>query len=174
MKRIVVVGTSGAGKTTLAKYLSEKLDLSFIWLDELAWLPGWKMMEQDKLAKIIDEKTSGDRWALDGNYYRYREIFWPKATHIIWLNYSFRVIFWRCLKRTIRRSWTKEKLFNGENRESFYQSFFTKHSILVWVLKTFWKHRREYPEMFKVDQYKYVKIIELKNQKELDEFLDQL
>lgn len=42
MKRINVVGTSASGKTTFSKQLAEKLNLSFIELDNLFWQDDWQ------------------------------------------------------------------------------------------------------------------------------------
>jgi adenylate kinase family enzyme len=74
LQRIVVVGTTGSGKTTLAGQLSERLGSPHIELDELNWGPNWTMRPDDVFRKSADEATSRDRWVLDGNYGRTRDI----------------------------------------------------------------------------------------------------
>jgi len=73
--------------------------------------------------------------------------------------------------RTISRAITKEELFSG-NRESFIMSFFSKESILLWVLKSFPRRKREYPKLFKTGKYPHLRIIELRNRCQADELID--
>ena len=54
---------------------------------------------------------------------------------IIWLNFPFPVVLRQAIYRTIKRAYTRETICNG-NTESFRKSFFSKDSILIWVLKT--------------------------------------
>ena len=51
MKKIVIPGNSGAGKTTLALQLQQKLNLPLYHLEQLWWLPGWKEDTRENTAK---------------------------------------------------------------------------------------------------------------------------
>jgi hypothetical protein len=64
-------------------------------------------------------------WIADGNYGSIRERLWPKATQIIWLNYSLTVNIWRGLKRSVGRAVRGDELWHG-NRESFRRTFISK------------------------------------------------
>lgn len=77
-------------------------------------------------------------------------------------------VFWRALKRTITRAYTKEQVCNG-NIESWKQSFFSKESILLWVITTHKKRQREYPILLK--EYSHCTIIELRSPEQADELL---
>lgn len=87
--------------------------------------------------------TQGDRWVVDGNYRFTADITWARATCIIWLDYPFALTFWRTLKRTLRRSLTREVIFSG-NVESFWRSFFTRDSIIWWMLTQHANYHRKY------------------------------
>ena len=156
--RINVVGTTGSGKTTAAKLLSDKLGLRRIELDALFWKPGWEETPDEEFLPVVEEATRGDRWVLDGNYSRTRSIVWPRADTVVWLDYSFPRVFWQLLRRTIRRSVTHELLWNG-CRERFRTSAFSRDSILLWCLKTYWRRRRNYPNVFKQPEYEHLHIL---------------
>jgi hypothetical protein len=68
---------------------------------------------------------------------------WPRATSIVWLNLRFATVFARALRRTMRRSLTGEELYAG-NRESLGRAFLSRESILLWVLQTYGRRRREF------------------------------
>ena len=59
-------------------------------------------------------------WALDGNYGKVRDIVWRQATHLIWLDYSFPLVFWRIFSRTVRRAILREELLLRVERTNSY------------------------------------------------------
>ena len=79
-QRILVLGTTGSGKTTLARKLAEKLDQPHIELDALYWNPGWKVKPLENFRKEVAEAVSGDAWVIDGNYTsKVVDLIWPRA-----------------------------------------------------------------------------------------------
>ena len=74
LKRIVVVGTTGSGKTTMAGRLSSRLGIPHTELDALNWGPNWQTRPQEEFRTAVDEATRGEAWVVDGNYSRAREI----------------------------------------------------------------------------------------------------
>jgi hypothetical protein len=118
----------------------------------------------------IDEQTSQARWVCDGNYSLVRDLVWPRADTIVWLNYSFPLVFGRALRRTIARCITRSTIFSG-NRESFRMSFLSRDSILLWVLRTHHAHRREYPKRFAEAEHSHLQIIELRRHSDAQRLL---
>lgn len=173
MKRVVVVGTSCSGKTIFAGQLADQLAIPHTELDVLHWLPDWQMRPLDEFRSLVKEVAEQDRWVIDGNYSKVRDIIWPSATHLVWLNYPFWTIFSRALRRTFRRVATREELFAG-NRENLRQALFDPELIVWWVLRTYKRRRREYPQLFQLPQNKHLGIIEFKNQVEADRFIANL
>ncbi len=141
--RIVVVGTSGSGKTTLAAAIASRTGAPHTEIDALHWRPGWTPAPREELRAAIDAVTSRSRWVVDGNYDSLRDIVWPRATLIVWLDYPFPIVFARVVRRTVGRIVRRDALFSG-NRESFRQSFLSRHSIILWMLTTFRRRRRTY------------------------------
>ncbi len=170
MKRVVVIGTSCSGKTTFASQLADQLSITHTELDGLHWLPDWQMQPLEEFCSFVAEIAGQDRWVIDGNYGKVRDIVWPRATHLVWLNYPFRTIFSRALRRTLRRVVSREELFAG-NRESLMRALFNPEAIVWWVLRTYRRRRREYPQLFQLPQNKHLEIIELKDQIEADRFI---
>ncbi len=68
MKKVLVIGSGGAGKSTFAKRLSEKTGLEVIHLDQLYWQPNWVETPKDEWQEIVKEIIEGDEWILDGNF----------------------------------------------------------------------------------------------------------
>lgn len=100
MKKISIIGSGGAGKSTLAEQLGKKLGIAVYHLDALYWQPGWVEIEKEKWRSIQEDLCSRDSWILDGNY---------GATLDIRLKHSDTIIFldinpYRCLARVIWRS----------------------------------------------------------------------
>ena len=172
-RRIVVIGTSCSGKTSFARKIAEILKLPHIELDAIHWKPGWEATPEDEFRILVKNAIQKDEWIVDGNYSVVRDIVWSRATILIWLNLSFNTIFLRALKRTIKRIVLKEELFSS-NRETLKSTLLNKDSIPLWVIKTYWKRRRKYPEIFREDRFSHLKIIELKDQRDVEEFISKL
>ena len=66
---------------------------------------------------------------------------------MIWLDYSLGTKLTRLLRRTGRRTFTREVLWNG-NTETFREQFFSRNSLFVYLFKTHWEQRRRYKILF--------------------------
>ena len=171
LKRVVVIGTSCSGKTTFAKGLAQALSRQHVELDAINWLPQWTARPPDQFRSLVKEAVAKDEWIVDGNYSRVRDAVWSRATCVIWLNYSFPVVMYRALSRTLRRSWYQETLFSG-NRESLRMTFLSRDSILLWVLKTYRRRRREYSQM--LAERSNVKVLVLTSPEAAERFLNEI
>ena len=77
-RRIVVVGTTGSGKTTVARKLSRRLGIPHVELDALHWEPKWTPAATDVFRQRVAEALKGDAWVVDGNYSKARDLIWPR------------------------------------------------------------------------------------------------
>lgn len=147
MRRVSVIGSSsGAGKTTFARKLAQRLDVPFVELDALFWQQGdWREPDIGVFRARVDEATRGEAWIVDGNYSRARDIVWSRADTVVWLDPPFPVMFWRTLGRTIPRIVRREVLWAG-NRETFRNSFLSRDSLLVYAIKTYPGRRRRFED----------------------------
>ncbi len=88
----------------------------------------------------------------------------------MFLDYPFGLVLGRLLKRTWRRSLHQEELCNG-NRETLRQSFFSRDSILIWLLRTYWKKRQQYPVLFQQPEYAHLLIVRLRSPQAAEKWL---
>ena len=172
-QRIVVVGTSGCGKTVFARLLAQSLRCPCVELDELYWGPQWTPKPDAEFRRLVEAAASAPRWVADGNYGRVRDILWPRATTIVWLNYSFQRVLLRALRRTLGRLITREPLWHG-NKESVRLQFFSRKSILLWVISTFHRRREELASLRATGRYPHLSWVELRRPKDAEPFLRSL
>ena len=160
MQRITVVGTTGSGKTIMAREISARLGVPYVELDALFWGANWSETPREIFRERVDLALRGNAWVVDGNYSKVRDIVWGRADTLIWLDYPLWLILWRLLWRTTTRVISGEELWNG-NRESFREAFFSKKSLFVWALKTYRKLRRDYPRLIQEPQYMHLQMVRL-------------
>jgi adenylate kinase family enzyme len=160
-QRIVVIGTTGSGKTTLARRLAQRFECPHVELDALHWEPGWQEAPLDVFRARVSQALTGDRWVVDGNYSKVRDLVWSRANTLVWLDYPLRVIMSRLLWRTLCRVVTQEKLWNDNHEEA--TTLFSRDSIVLWALKTYRRHRRVYPPLFQRPEYAHLQVVRLRS-----------
>ena len=146
MKRIVILGATGSGKTTFGRKLAARLGYAATDLDDLHWLPGWTPRPTAEMYPLAEAAALKDDWVIMGNYSKVRQAVWPRADAFIWLDYPFARVFWQLLRRSVLRAIDKNLICNG-NTES-WRLFFSKNSIMVWLFQSYWRRKREYGAIF--------------------------
>jgi adenylate kinase family enzyme len=103
MKRILVIGSSGAGKSKLARDLGKILNLPVINLDAHFWNPGWVETPKPEWKRKVGELIKGEEWIMDGNYGGTLEMRLQAADTVIFLYYSRYLCLWQGLMRQMTR-----------------------------------------------------------------------
>ena len=173
IRRICVVGTTGCGKSTLAGNIGRILHIPHIELDALHWEPGWKESDREITRSRVKSIARNDVWVIDGNYGFLRDILWPRAQALVWLDYSLPFIFWRLWWRTWKRVLTKEVLW-GTNTERLAPQFFSNDSLFLWAIKTYRRHRQNYISLPNLPEYSHLKVYRLRSPRETERWLDSL
>lgn len=171
--RTVIIGVTGAGKTTTAKRLSNLSGVPHIELDSLHWDPGWQMVERELFRGKVAAALSAPAWVTDGNYSKARDIIWGRASTLIWLDYALPVVMWQLLRRSVKRVLSREALWNG-NRETLRGVFFSRDSLFLWALKSYPKHRAEYPRLLSSAEFAHLKVMRLRSRSETERWLNWL
>ena len=174
-KRLVVVGVTSSGKSTLAEQLAKRFGLDYIELDALFWEPNWKSAPLEVFRARIENATRAKKWIVAGNYHVGRDLIWPKAEVIIWLDYPLLVVFGQLTRRSFKRWWTQELLW-GTNREPLWNHFklWSKESLYNWLFQTYWRRKREYPMLLSQPEYQHLALIRLRHPRETQEWLERL
>jgi adenylate kinase family enzyme len=166
-KRVVVIGVTSSGKSTLAETLARRFDMEFVELDALHWEPNWQEAPLEVFRARVEKATEAKKWSVAGNYHVVRDIIWPKAETIIWLDYPFRIVFWQLSRRTFKRWWTREVLW-GTNVEPFFVHFklWSQDSLFHWLFKSYWRRKREIPIVLSQPEHRHLELIRLYHPKE--------
>jgi adenylate kinase family enzyme len=173
LRRTAVIGSSCSGKTTFARSLAELLEINHVELDAIHWLPEWTKRPVEEFRVLVQNEAAADAWIIEGGYSKVREIIWARATTVIWLDYSFPVVFSRALRRTMRRIFDREILYSN-NRETFGKVFMSRDSILLWVLQSYKRKRRQFSALVQEPKYRDKQILIFRSPRETEEFLLQL
>ena len=86
-ERILILGRTGSGKTTLARELAAALGVPHVELDSLYFGPDFSRAPLPVLRERTSAAIAGDRWVTDGNKRAVRDLVWPRADTIVWLDY---------------------------------------------------------------------------------------
>lgn len=99
LRKVLVIGPGGAGKSTLARRIAEVTGLPMIHLDALYWHPGWRPTPNEEWDRVINELCAREAWVMDGNYGRTLAVRLAACDTVIFLDTPR----WRCLWRIVRR-----------------------------------------------------------------------
>jgi adenylate kinase family enzyme len=146
MRRVVVVGAPGSGKTTTATGIARRLGLPRVELDALHWGPDWTPVDNPIMRDRLRAAVAADAWVVDGNYFSLgsADIVWPRADTIVFLDLPRRTVMRRVLTRSLRRATLRTELWAG-NRESIRNLFFARDSLLWFT----WTEYPKYPNRYR-------------------------
>lgn len=171
--RVHVVGTSGSGKSTVARRLAFVRGVPHIELDALHWLPGWIERDRDEFRTLLKAELDAPAWVVDGNHLgRARDLLWARSTTIVWLDLPRHAVMRQVTTRTLRRWWRREKLWGG-NRERLRKALFSREdSILWWAWTSYARRKRQYAELLGPSCEQ--EVIRLRSRREVDAWLTGL
>src|SRR6266487_2335270 len=102
LKRVLVIGAGGSGKTTVARRLARRTGLPLIHLDAHYWRPGWQPTPADEWRAQVQTFISGDAWIMDGNYGGTLDLRLEACDTVVFLDLPRLVCLWRVLRRQVR------------------------------------------------------------------------
>ncbi|KAF8320666.1 hypothetical protein DL93DRAFT_2052502 [Clavulina sp. PMI_390] len=150
--RFLIIGTSGAGKTTLATQLENAFQLPKLSLDTVFWMPEWKQRPaEDMQARVGEFVATHPSWVIDGNYFRkIGTLALDKSTHIIWLDPPFWKFYPILVYRTIRRYFKLEPTC-ADGCVEHLREFYAKDGLLRWIWDEHDKHLQKFDNVTKGD-----------------------
>jgi adenylate kinase family enzyme len=166
MKKIIIIGSGGAGKSTLAIKLGDILKLPVYHLDNYFWLPGWLQRNRADFNQIVKQLISKNTWIIDGNFQNTMPLRIEACDTVIFLDYSRFTCFLGAVRRYFRNK--------GESSPGMTQGCNEK---LEWeYYKWLWKYPKKRKLIYDLlDIHKdKKKFLVFKNRKESDLFLKSL
>lgn len=160
-RRWLLVGSGGAGKSTLARRLAAALDLPLIHLDREYWRPGWVAIPKDQWRIRVAELASADAWVMDGNYSGTIDMRLDRADVIIVMDTPS----WKCLFRIVKRRWLDRDRPDIPTGCSDQVSL----EFAWWVLSYPWRSR---PKIMRaIDAHADVQVIRLRTARDAERLL---
>ena len=102
MKRILVIGTGGSGKSTVARRLAERTGLPLVHLDALYWRAGWQPTPVEEWRVMVRQLLTPNEWIIDGNYGGTLDLRLEACDTVVFLDLPRIVCLWRVLRRQLR------------------------------------------------------------------------
>ncbi|MEO6891074.1 MAG: hypothetical protein ABI456_16575 [Ktedonobacteraceae bacterium] len=166
MEKIVIIGSPGAGKSTLAKELASILKMRVFHLDRFFWQRGWKGKTRDTRIYLLECLVMEKQWIIEGTYLCSSEPRLNAADTIIFLDMHPLL----CLWRVIKRHW----VYLGRSRRDIPEGCIDKLTLfrILKVLAFPLRERRKLEK--KLRNFPSKKIVRLQSAKEVENFLAQL
>ena len=167
MERILIIGCPGAGKTTLARQLGEKLGLPVVHLDSIFWSPGnWEHLDQKAFDAALLAELEKSQWIIEGNYDRTLPLRLSYCDDVIWLDYSRGV----CMRRWLKRMITNWNYVRPDMAPGCLERFEWDFAKFIWTFNQ--EHRNKYEHLFAACPDK--KLYRFRSPRQLKKFLKTL
>lgn len=170
--RILVLGRTGSGKTTIARELAAALGVPHVELDSLYFGPDLRTAPLSLLRERTSAAIAGHRWVTDGNKRAVRDLVWPRADTIIWLDYRVYVSLWRLAKRArTRTSALSAQAAQTGRRTGLPRQMLTAARGVLTALRSHRGQRRQYPRMFAQPANQHLAVVRLRSPRATREWM---
>ncbi|MBT2486143.1 MULTISPECIES: AAA family ATPase [unclassified Microbacterium] len=170
-ERVLVAGVSGSGKTTLAARLGAAWGLRDVEIDALFHGPNWTPRET--FLDDVRAFAAEDRWITEWQYTSKGTdaILPPRAQLVLWLDYPYRVVRGRLIRRTLARGILRRELWNGNREKGPWNMFHRdpEQNILAWQANTLHKWTERMPQVL-VD-FPHLTIVRLRHPRETERWV---
>ncbi|KQV03636.1 AAA family ATPase [Microbacterium sp. Root1433D1] len=170
-ERVLVAGVSGSGKTTLSGRIGALWGLRHIEIDGLFHGANWT--PRPEFLDDVRAFAAEDRWVTEWQYTSKGTdaILAPRAQLALWLDYPYRVVRGRLMRRTLARGILRRELWNG-NREKGPWNLLNRdpeENILAWQRATLHKWHERFPEM--QERFPHLTVVRLRHPRETERWL---
>jgi adenylate kinase family enzyme len=142
-RRVLVAGTSGAGKTTLARQVAEVLGTGHVEIDALFHGPGW--VPRPTFEAEVEVFSAGPAWVTEWQYPSVRELLADRADLLVWLDLPRWTVLRQVVLRTLRRRLGRPLLWNGNLEPPLWTFLTDPEHIVRWSIRTRHVNRERVP-----------------------------
>ena len=169
MKRILIIGNAGSGKTTFAKVLAEKTNLPLIHLDKLFWCGEWEHLSREEFDDVLQKELDKPEWIIDGNFSRTLPHRLEYADTVFYFDLPTITCLWGSTVRVIK-NYGKTRDDMGGNCPEYFDK--QKASLYKAIFSFNRTHRKKYRKLLEEQNNKNVVIF--KSRKQANRYLKEL
>lgn len=170
-ERVLVAGVTGSGKTTLSRRLAALWELRHVEIDGLFHGPEWT--PRAEFLNDVRAFAADERWVTEWQYTSKGtdEILTPRAQLAVWLDYPYRVVRSRLIRRTLSRSILRTRMWNGNVEKPIWRMLGStpEESILAWQTATLHKWTERFPQV--QERFPHLTIVRLTHPRETERWL---
>jgi adenylate kinase family enzyme len=166
MRKVLVIGSGGSGKSTFANELAAVTGIEVIHLDREYWRPNWEKTPSEEWEARVSAMLKAESWIIDGNFGGTRETRIRAADTVIFLDLSRYICLYRILKRTIK--------FHGQSRPDMAAGCDERFDLefLIWIWNYPKRSRKRVLDELKKRPEKDIRIF--RTRQEISQFLSKL
>ncbi len=163
MQRIHIIGTPGAGKTTLARRIAQQFELPFVELDALFWGAHWMPATTEVFRQRVMSCVRDAHWVVCGNHASVRDLVWVRADTVIWLDYPTLLSASRLMRRALFqiRDWLRGQRTTALGHDS----------LLLYALRANAERSTDFAAIFAQRDHAHLRVLRFRSPTEMEAWL---
>lgn len=167
-RRVIVAGTSGAGKTTMARCVADVLDLPYVEMDSLYHGPQWS--KRAEFESDVRDLVKRGSWVTEWQYTSARPLLLERADALVWLDHPKHTVLRRVAVRTALRRIRRQELWNGNTEPPLHTVFTDRQHLLRWAWRSHGRTRDRITEVLAGEHGRRLAVVRLRGQREVDQW----
>lgn len=169
MKRILIIGNAGSGKTTFAKKLAEKTALPPVHLDRIFWRGKWNFLSKEEFDPLLQSELEKEEWIIDGNFNRTLPHRIKYCDTVFYFDLPTVLCLWGITKRVFLHYGKTRDDMSGVCPEYFDRQ---KFKLFKAVIRFNRKYRKKYYRL--LEDAENIHVIIFKSRKQIKLYLESL